>query len=159
MDDPSKYLYRGVSEEMHKKNEGLQPKGTSLSRGIIIGEERNGGDDVIVGIGEVVGDSKNNAITMHQRNSTKWPSSGVSTTPYFERAKIYATHSGQQKKGFVYKIDRGLLEKNDVAEYKVTNYTTSPQIPEDDEVILVSNNNGALPRRIVIKVINVINVE
>lgn len=155
MDDFGRYLYRGISEEMHIKNEGLQPKGTSFYRGIIIGELHDGGDGAVIGSGITCGDSIDNAVIAHQRDSKAFPSSGVSTTPFLERAKIYAIHKAKQAKGFVYKIDRVLLAEKGVGEYRVADYATRPEIPEDDEVILVSNNNGVLPQEIVIEVISI----
>ncbi|MDD5692190.1 MAG: hypothetical protein PHP10_03315 [Candidatus Omnitrophica bacterium] len=154
MNDFGRYLYRGVSEEMHRSGVGLQPKGSSSSRTIIIGERHDGGDDFVVGEG-IIGDSKDNTIIGHQHDSSRFSSSGVSTTPFFERAKIYATFNGKRKNGFVYKIDRILLTENGVVEYRVADYTQYPKIPEDNEVVLVGNNNGTLPQKIVIEVISV----
>lgn len=154
MEEADRYLYRGISEEIHKKREGLQPKGASFYRGIIIGERQEGGDGFVIGEGKV-GNSIDNAVIAHQRDSGAFPSSGVSTTPFFARAKIYATHKGKQEKGFVYKIDRVLLVEKGVVEHRVADYTQYSEIPEDDEVVLVSNNNGALPQEIVIEVISI----
>ena len=48
MEEVGRYLYRGISEETHGRNEGLQPKGTSFCRGIVIGEREDGGSDVVI---------------------------------------------------------------------------------------------------------------
>lgn len=149
MEDKYKYLYRGISEEMHQNKTGLLPKGTSFHRTIKVG------DGFVVGSGIVVGDSSANTIIGHQRDSETFPSSGISTTPFFERAKLYATHKGRKKKGIVYKIDAVLLSEKSVKQYRVKDYTEFPEIPEDDEIILVKNDNGVLPQEIVSEVITV----
>lgn len=144
-----RYLYRGVSEEMHNTDAGLVPKGTSFYRTIIVGE------GFIVGSGVTVGSSMNNAIVGHQIDSAKFPSSCISTTPFIDRAKIYALSNSKNAKGILYKIDRVLLSKNKVREYRVSEYAESPSIPEDDEVILVAENNGILPHEVIVDTIPV----
>ncbi|MCK5139312.1 MAG: hypothetical protein KAQ85_05675 [Thermodesulfovibrionia bacterium] len=153
MEEVGRYLYRGISEETHGRNEGLQPKGTSFCRGIVIGEREDGGSDVVIGSGETLGDSEENAVIAHQRDSDAFSSSGVSTTPFLKRAKIYATHKNLRSRGIVYKIDRELLANNHIKEYRVKERTPYPEIPEDDEVILVSKNNGTLANEIVVEII------
>ena len=155
MTEADRYLYRGISEEMHRRREGLQPKGTSFYRGIIIGERQDGGDGVVVGSGITCGDSIDNAVILHQSDSEKFPTSGISTTPFLDRAKIYATHNKIQPRGIVYKIDRKLLVNNLIKEYRVKEWAQYPEIPEDDEVILVSIDNGVLADEIVVEVITV----
>ncbi|MCG2711326.1 MAG: hypothetical protein L6416_03245 [Candidatus Omnitrophica bacterium] len=148
-----RYLYRGISEEMHIKKKGLKPKGNSFCREIVIGEIEDGGDGVVVGGGETVGKSKENAIIAHQRNSDRFPSLGVSTTPFLERAKIYATHKGLRSTGIVYKIDRYLFSINQIEEYRVREWANAPKFPEDDEVILVGGKGKALTDNIIAEVI------
>lgn len=92
---------------------------------------------------------------MHQKDSSKYPSSGVSTTPSFDNAKSYATHNGKYDSGYVYKIDTELLEKNGVKAYPVDQYAVYAAIPGDREVILVADNFGALPDKIVVEIIEV----
>jgi hypothetical protein len=154
MENKYKYLYRGVSEEMHHNKKGLLPRGSSFTRTIIIGEHHEGGDGFVIGLG-VVGDCQDNAVIAHQRDSKVFPSSGISTTPFFERAKFYATHKGEKKRGIVYKIDRFLLSEKAIKQYRVKDYIEFPEIPEDDEIILVKDDNAALPQEIVSEVITV----
>lgn len=101
------------------------------------------------------GDSARNAVLMHQRDSTKHPSSGVSTTPNFHNAKVYATKNGEYSTGMVYKIDAELSPMHGVTAYEVVEHATVPQIPEDHEVILVARDGTELPEEIVVDVIEV----
>jgi hypothetical protein len=144
-----RYLYRGVSEEMHNAKSSLAPKGTSFFRTIKYGQGFKYDSGVTYGA------SVNNAIVGHQLDSAKFPTSGISTTPFIDRARIYALSNGKNAKGIIYKIDRALLSKNKVKEYKVSEYAKSPSIPEDDEVILVVENNGALPHEVIVDIVSV----
>ena len=145
-----RYLYHGVNAKMHKDAGGkLEPKVIDEPFKLFVkyGQFK---------YGEVTyGESVKNAVVSHQENSTKYPTSGVSTTPYFENAKAYATHQGKYTSGVVYKIDSELLVKAQVTAFEVTDYTIRPAIPDDKEVILVANDYGALPDEIVGEVIKV----
>lgn len=73
-----RFLYRGVNEALHASIKGkLLPKkiGAPFKRHVYYGEE------VYYNDGSTYGESEANAVIMHQRNSSKYPSSGVSTTP------------------------------------------------------------------------------
>ena len=84
-----RYLYRGVNAKMHKDAGGkLEPKaiGKPFKRFVKYGQFK---------YGEVTyGESVKNAVVSHQENSTEYPTSGVSTTPYFKNAKAYAGNLG-----------------------------------------------------------------
>jgi hypothetical protein len=90
---------------------------------------------------------------MHQRDSKKYQTSGISTTPNYENAVRYATHKGQS--GYVYKIDRTMLDAHGVKEFPVDQHAVRPAIPCDHEVILVALDFGPLPDAIVVDVIPV----
>ena len=92
------------------------------------------GEEVYYGDGSTYGESETNAVIMHQRDSSKYPSSGVSTTPIFENATLYATHRGTYQRGYVYKIDTTLLEAKRVKAYAVSDHAVQPAIPGDQEV-------------------------
>src|SRR5215470_7129912 len=99
-----RYLYRGVNAELHAKNGGrLVPKliGADFKRPIYYGEEAFYGD------GSTYGTSAANAVSMHQRDSSRYPTSGVSTTPSIENARTYAKHNNCA--GYIYKIDTDLF--------------------------------------------------
>jgi len=143
------YLYRGVSKSLHEKLNGqLLPKTTSpftytfhLDEGLHLDNGAN------------LDASEANAVIRHQLKQAGFPTCGVSTTPNFDRARFYATsRSGD---GFVYQIDRTLLQAHDVLEYVVAEYVRCPSVPEDNEVILVASDNGPIPHDIVIKIIPV----
>jgi len=143
-----RYLYRGVNSQLHKESVGkLIPKecGKPFKRFVYYGE-------AYYGDGHTYGESETNAVIMHQIDSSKYPSSGISTTPILENAKLYATHSGT---GYVYKIDTQLLAAAHVKAYPVDDHAVQPTIPGDKEVILVAEDFGALPNEIVVEVIEV----
>jgi len=134
---------------MHESGEGLGPKGTVFKK--IMHLDTPG---LFCDTGWTFDDSEENAIIGHQLNSGAHITSGVSTTPHFDRAKHYAT-SGSTSAGIVYKIDRSRLRSCGVQEHVVSTYTDFPTYPEDDEVILVHRNHGTLPSTIVIETIPV----
>lgn len=140
-----RYLYRGVNAEMHAKSGGrLEPKaiGREFKRAVYFREE------VYFGGGSTFGESETNAVLMHQQNSTKYPSSGVSTTPHLENARAYAKHNNRS--GYVYKIDTELLLAAGVTAHVVCDHAVQPTIPGDEEVILVAKDFGALPAAVVV---------
>jgi hypothetical protein len=142
-----RYLYRGVNSDLYRAAEGkLRPKacGEEFMRAIYYGE------GVYYGDGTVYGRSERNAVIMHQRDSTRYPTSGVSTTPIYENAVRYATHDGRHPSGYVYKIDTTLLEAYGVRTYPVDLHAVRPAIPIDREVILVARDYGLLPDGIVV---------
>jgi hypothetical protein len=144
-----KYLFRGVNAELHVRNSGrLLPKalGQIFKRSVYYNE------DVYYGDGSVYGDSETNALMMHQRNSSKYITSGVSTTPHIEIARGYATYEGAS--GFIYKIDVSLLSGKGVTTYIVCDHVAQPTKPQDEEVILVAKDYGPLPAEIVVDITN-----
>ncbi len=145
----ARYLYRGVNAELYAKTAGrLEPKGIGqeFKRAVYYGEE------VYYGDGSTYGESETNAVQMHQRNSTKYPSSGVSTTPHIENARAYAKHNNRS--GYIYKIDTELLAAAGVAAHFVRDHAIQPAIPGDEEVILVAKDLGALPAEVVVEVMD-----
>lgn len=142
------YLYRGVSIQMHEDHKGqLVPKNlTPFMYTFHYGEK-----GLKYGLGATYGSSETNAVIRHQLNQESFPTSGVSTTPFFDRAKYYATGGGKHK-GYVYIIDRSLLGVYCIREFTVSDFTVSPSIPEDREIILVASGYGVLPEQIVVEV-------
>jgi hypothetical protein len=147
-----RYLYRGVNSDLYEATGGkLVPKapGAAFKQHAYFGGEWYFGD------GSVFGDSERNAVIQHQRNSAKNPGPGVSTTPSFENAKVYATHAGKYGSGYIFKIDTELLQNYEVSAYVVAEHATLPAIPGDEEVILVAEAFAALPTGIVVEVVEV----
>ena len=147
-----RYLFRGVNPELYKATGGqLVPK----AMGVPFKQSIYWGGDSYFGDGSVFGDSETNSVIQRQRDSNKHPTSGVSTSPSFEKAKDYATHRGKYGSGYVYKIDTELLEKYAVSAYGVAEHASSPAIPKDEEIILVAKDFGVLPSQIVAEVVKV----
>ena len=149
-----RYLYRGVNPQLHNVNAGrLVPKaqGVPFKQGVYWDSPTWYWDD-----GSTYGESSINAVIQHERDSSKNPTSGVSTTPLIETAKRYATHDGNYPSGYVYKIDIELLEKYEVSMYQVAAHATWPAIPDNREVILVAKDFGILPSEIVVEVLEVV---
>jgi hypothetical protein len=145
----ARYLFRGENRALYEANGGrLIPKAV----GQPFKTDTYFGGDVYFGDGSVYGESERNAIIQHQRGSTRHPTSGVSTTPFYENARSYATHCGKYSEGYVFKIDTELLEKCGVTSYAVEEHAEKPKIPGDKEVILVSSDFSALPQQIVVEV-------
>ncbi|MDT8303444.1 MAG: hypothetical protein RQ760_18335 [Sedimentisphaerales bacterium] len=144
------FLYRGVHVDIHMANDGvLIPKGTSITRVVHLDTSLARLDS-----GITLDDSTENAVIGHQINSDKFPSSGVSTTPHFNRAKYYATR-GHKTKGIVYKIARDKLMIYGITEYIVSEYAVQPKDLSDEEVILVHKDHGPLPSEVVVSIIEV----
>lgn len=150
MNDKSRYLYRGVGIEFFDKTGGkLIPKvTTSFIYAFKYGDPSNK-----YGSGTTYGTSATNAVIRHQLNQDGFPTSGVSTTPHIHRAQYYATHGGKYKFGYLFKINRDLLEVNNVSEFAVADYVRQPSVPEDEEVILVHRDFGNLPDEIIAEII------
>jgi hypothetical protein len=145
-----KYLYRGVNADLYRSTGGrLTPKspGQKFERPIYWGGE------IYFSDGSVYGSSERNAVIMHQCDSTKNPTSGVSTTPNYEHAVRYATHNG--KSGYVYKIDSALLDAHGVKALPVDHHAVRPAIPDDHEVILVADDFGTLPDQIIVEIVEI----
>lgn len=147
-----KFLYRGANSDLHRHNEGvLIPKDVSAHFERVV----HYGGETYYGDGSTYGASEANAVIMHQRDSVKYPTSGVSTTTSFEHAKNYALNNGAYQTGVVYKIQVDLLEQYGVSSFRVQDYAVQPSVPEDEEVILVVSDFGPLPAEIVIETIDV----
>jgi hypothetical protein len=144
------YLYRGVSKKKHLDDNGLLlPKkpGNEFTSIVQFGDQH-----AQFGNRLEFGNSVKNEIVKHQHAQLGIPTSGISTTPYIERAKFYTTCNGKYNDGYIYKIDRNLLQKYNVSEYIIKDEIPCPSAPEDNEVILVADNYGILPKEIIIEI-------
>jgi hypothetical protein len=99
-----------------------------------------------------LGEQEEYAVRQHQWQQKGFTTSGVSTTPHLDRAKHYA-----QKEKIIVKINRDLLPQYDIKEYIVKEWLKGhPEdiaIPEDDEVILVSENVDNFQKEIIKEII------
>jgi hypothetical protein len=145
-----RYLYRGENVELYAFNEGrLVPKKIGASFRQYIHYDGK----ATYGAGNTYGDSIANGVIQHQLDSGRNPTSGISSTPHFERARRYATW--KHSSGLVFKIDTSLFERYAVSAHAVAEYAIVPKSPDDDEIILVARDFGPLPMEVVIEVLSV----
>jgi hypothetical protein len=148
----NRYLYRGVNQKMYQSSKGLlRPKQTTCA----FTKTYKADGSIKADGGATAGPSIQNAVLGHQLNSENFPTSGISTTPIFERAKHYATNEGRCSIGYVFMLDRELFRTFKVKEYVVSEWVQHPTIPEDNEVILVAENLAELPLEVVVDIIEV----
>ena len=145
------FLYRGVSREMHDQNHGvLKPKVTGRPFTYVF---KLGEPGLKIGAGGTLGTSEANAVLRHQLNQEGFPTSGVSTTPSLERAKVYALHD--RGEGIVYKISTTELKRFSVRVFRVADTARWPSVPDDDEFILVVADGSAIPSEVILELIRV----
>jgi hypothetical protein len=140
-------LYRGVNAVMHDAlNAELRPKQFApFTRAPEFGRDEWGNC--------FWGDSSLNAVVEHQRHQAGYPTSGVSTTPHFERARYYATEGGTNQGGYIYVINPDLCRAHGVTLYAVNDLVPQPFVVEDNEVILVAQDFGVIPSVVVVNVV------
>ena len=146
----SRFLYRGEHEEMYRCSGGvLRPRLIKQPFDYVFRADGS----VKADGSATAGPSERNAVYGHQLSSSKFPTSGISTTPVFQRARYYATGHGRFPLGYVFKLDREALGNIGVREYVVSEWVDNPHIPEDEEVILVAQDMGKLPMNVVVEII------
>jgi hypothetical protein len=91
--------------------------------------------------------SETNAVHRHQLNQEGFPTSGISTTPHLNQAKVYARGRDGRSAGYVFRIDRSKLADQGVREYVVAKFVKDPSIPKDEEVILVTRGANLCQNR------------
>jgi hypothetical protein len=145
MDKHNKYLYKALRKEEIDAGNILIPK----SQGPFRSDPRFGIDMRF----PIEFGSETNAVRQHQWQRNGFPTSGVSTTPHFDRAKVYA------RDDVIVKINRQLFSKYGIKEYVVKEYLEKfPEdiaAPEDDEIILVKGDGGQFPKEIIEEVIKI----
>src|SRR4051812_39581296 len=99
----ARVLYRGVNAEMHAAFQGeLLPKETkAFVKSPEWGRAEWGN--------AFWGENVENAVIEHQQHQAGYPTSGISTTPFLDRAKFYATGGGKLPHGYIYVVDRDAL--------------------------------------------------
>jgi len=140
-----KILYRGVSMLQWQAGEALTPKlpytafeYEFMRHGESPPRTRGG-----VGSGATRHPSHLNAAMLHELHQRGFPTSGVSTTPHYHRAKFYAIDRNPQ--GVVLTLDCERLFSEGVKFFVVRDLLPYPSVPDDDEVILVASGEGPLP--------------
>ncbi len=146
------FLYRGVSLDMHEFSKGvLAPKVTgSFEYAFEWGEP-----GIAWGGGATWGTSSTNAVVRHQLNQEGYPTSGISTTPQFERAAFYARLGGAREVGIVYKLDCRALNAGGVRILRVADFVKIPSVPADDEYVLVPPDGASIPPNAICEVVRV----
>ncbi len=146
-------LYRGVNSSMFeiiKNNKYIQPK--SHEFGVIFKH-----DGTIRYDGSVtLGISEQNAILGHQIDSDRFKTSGISTTPCFNMAKLYALHCGKFRQGYILLFNPNKLNGDVYDIFVVSERIKTPSVPEDNEIILKRKDNTNIPLEVVCAVIEVI---
>lgn len=153
------FLYRGVSPSMHEDGHGLRPKAEHNEFSSYIAANTTyacaGNVHARCGLSEV------SEIEKHQHNQKGKETSGISTSPFFKRAKCYALGKASEdaapthENGYVYKISIELLKKHNIKILSVNATVLHPAVSDDDEKILVASDNGCIPLATVVEIIPV----
>jgi hypothetical protein len=96
----------------------------------------------------ILGEHVEHAVREHQWCG-KYFTSGISTSPLFERASIYGAQTG-----VVVEIDTTRFTEFGVEAYKVADYVDPEFVvcPEDQEVILCYREGAPLPSELILKI-------
>ena len=139
-------LYRGISKTKYERDKCriVAHRVEAFSKTTKLDEEMS------LDEGFTLDSSAENAVVMHQKDSSKFPTSGISTTPIFERAKYYAL--GHCDEGYVFEIDEGILSSLGIRAHRVSEFTSMPKIPEDEEVIIELGLEIHLPMECITKI-------
>lgn len=146
----AEFLYRGVSKSFHRVNGGLlKPK---IQGPFTYSFHWNEG-----GLGwdsRTWASTPDNAVIRHQLNQEGFPTSGISTTPHFQRAIFYTRGPSGTEGGYVFKISREALLSRNIEQFVVAHYC-KPSAPEDDEVILPTPDGDHLSSEVIFEVIEI----
>lgn len=115
-------------------------------------EAQAGQEYAVCGSGVVCGASPTNSVVRHQWRQAGLPTSGISATPHFERARHYALAGGRCEAGRVLEFDLERLLRLRVRLFVVNAVVPHPAIPEDDEHVLVAEDFGPIPPSTVVRV-------
>jgi len=144
------FLYRGVNPELYEKLHGeLRPKevGKKFSSVASCGDPH-----AVCGSGVMCGESVANEVIFHQWEQKGYPTSGISTTPFIDRAKFYALTDGKFAVAYIYELSVHKLSDFGVSIYRVNDLAKIPAIPEDDEHILVAKDFKSIPVDAIVRV-------
>lgn len=144
------FLYRGVSEALYKELGGkLIPKKVNEN---FAQYACAGAPHAQCGSGIICGKSIINNVILHQWGQKGYPTSGISTTPYRERAVFYACSGEQNNNGIIYGLSVARLKEAGVSIYCVNELVPHPAVLEDDEHILVAQDFGSIPEFTVVTI-------
>src|SRR5262245_22589396 len=139
MENP--FLYRALRKAEVDAGYILIPKG----QGPFLAEPRL---DIDTRLPFILGPTEEHAVRQHQWKQDGFPTSGISTTPHLYRAKFYARIDH-----VIVKIDRTYFSRFGIKEFVVKDWLIVDDIsvPEDDEVILVTELDATFPKEIIIE--------
>ncbi len=147
----SQFLYRGASKAFHDANGGvLTPKIQGPFAYTLHWEAPSFKWDS----GATWDSTSTNAVIRHQLHQEGFPTSGISTTPYLDRAIFYTRGRSGRAGGYVFKIDRAILSHHGITEFVVSQFCV-PSVPDDDEVILVVPALAHLPQEVIIEIVTI----
>jgi hypothetical protein len=136
-----KYLYRALRSVEIQEGNILIPKSTEK----FASDPRFGIDTVFpISFG-----SSENAARQHNWNQNGYPTRGISTTPFYERALFYAERNNSP----IAKIDTANFDKLGIEIYFVRDLKHGIAVPEDDEHILIYEKDGAFPHEIIVEIL------
>jgi hypothetical protein len=144
-----RYIYRALRRAEIDAGIVLIPK----ARGVYQAEHI-----LPLGLPFVLEESPKSARQRHQHDSHRYPTSYVSTTPHFYRARHYATCSdparGYVPTKTVVIIDTTAFDALGISAYPVADDFELYQIskPEDDEIILEYRGGHEFPKEVIIEV-------
>ncbi len=138
MDD---LLYRGINHQQLEdllSSNLLKPHGVKFSLGFT-----HNGDFSFDG-SMTYGESAQNAVAMHQKDSGKYKTSGISTTPHLHRAIFYAGGKSNNGDGYILVFEKATLIRKGILLKTVAESVKFPQEAEDSEVIIHCEDNSPI---------------
>lgn len=131
-------LYRGENWDRWieiQKDNGIKPKGIEFE--ITFEHDKS----IYYDGSATFGSSSLNAVNGHQICSKKFMTSGISTTPFWERARLYALEDGAYTKGVIFEININDIIMEEIELFEVNKLIINPNIKEDNEVIIKRKDN------------------
>lgn len=89
--------------------------------------------------------SSQNAVFGHQINSNKFPTSGISTTPIWERAMYYALKGLKKGNGVILEMNLNNLDKSEFEWHEINKLIANPTCREDNEILIRRFDNDVFP--------------
>ncbi|QUM85458.1 hypothetical protein [Moritella sp. 28] len=148
----TEYLFRGVSAEMHNRDQGrLIPKGENVEVTISRGDHDPDNNVVFLRDGTLSRiPSETNAVRAHQIQSGMHDGAFISLSRTLKCASHFATQGGIRP-GVVYVINPELFEEYGV----VPRFFDNPRYPEEQEVSIRDNDGSEISNNIIIKTIEI----
>lgn len=147
------FLYRGVNQQLYEKLHGeLRPKqaGKKFASFLVCGAPH-----AVCGSGVMCGESVANEAIYHQWTQSGFPTSGISTSPFVERARFYALGNNEFSIGYIYTLSVRRLNELGVSIYRVSDIVKVPAVPEDNEHILVAKDFNCIPSEAILDICKV----